>query len=131
MLGRSRFALGLVIAASLAFACTKQQVTQPQPLAIQCSATPTSGQAPLNVAFGLNLSNATGTVAVSISYGDGAFEFTGSSGADCRHLATYAVGTRTVTICVTDVNCPSWPICWDDPPLHPYQCRSYTVNAVP
>ena len=72
-----------------------------------------------------------GTVAVSISYGDGAFEFTGSSGADCRHLATYAVGTRTVTICVTDVNCPSWPICWDDPPLHPYQCRSYTVNAVP
>ena len=243
MLGRSRFALGLVIAASLAFACTKQQVTQPQPLAIQCSATPTSGQAPLNVAFGLNLANATGTVAVSISYGDGsqpgtdpdarhvylsagdymasisvtagldtarcsvpitvaatpvptpspspsvpnppgnqqpiasfktnpdqgggpsltgkapfqvefnmcrtvdpdgdkllfrmdlngdgAFEYIGSSGADCRHLATYAVGTRTVTICVTDVNCPSWPICWDDPPLHPYQCRSYTVNAVP
>ena len=71
MLGRSRFALGLVVAASLAFACTKQQVTQPQPLAIQCSATPTSGQAPLNVAFGLNLANATGTVAVSISYGDG------------------------------------------------------------
>jgi len=41
------------------------------------------------------------------------------------------VGTRTVTVCVTDVNCPSWPICWDYPPIHPYQCRSYTVTAVP
>jgi hypothetical protein len=241
MSGCSRFALGLVVAASLAAACTKEQVTQPAPLAIQCSATPTAGTAPLNVAFGLNLANAVGTVAVSISFGDGSppstdpdarhvylssgdymasmsvtagldtarctvpitvasapvptpspspsvpnppgnqqpiasfktnpdlgatltgtapftvefnmcrtvdpdgdkllfkmdldgnggFEYLGSSGADCRHSKTYSVGTRTVTICVTDVDCPSWPLCNDYAPLHPYQCRSYTVNAVP
>ncbi len=63
--------------------------------------------------------------------GDGAFEFRGSSGADCRHDATYAVGTRTATLCVADVDCPSWPLCEDYAPLHPFQCRSYTVTAVP
>ena len=63
--------------------------------------------------------------------GDGAFEFRGSSGVDCRHGATYAVGTRTATLCVADVNCPSWPLCEDYQPLHAFQCRSYTVTAVP
>ena len=63
--------------------------------------------------------------------GDGAFEFRGSSGADCRHGASYAVGTRTATLCVTDVDCPSWPLCEDYPPLHAFQCRSYSVTAVP
>ena len=63
--------------------------------------------------------------------GDGSLEYRGSSGADCRHEATYAVGTRTVTLCVTDVDCPSWPLCEDYTPLHPFQCRSYTVTAVP
>ena len=56
---------------------------------------------------------------------------TGSSGVDCRHGATYAVGTRTATLCVTDMDCPSWPLCDDYAPLHPFQCRSYTVTAVP
>ena len=63
--------------------------------------------------------------------GDGAFEFRGSSGVDCRHSATYAVGTRTATLCVADVNCPSWPLCEAYQPLHAFQCRSYTVTAVP
>jgi hypothetical protein len=63
--------------------------------------------------------------------GDGAFEYHGSTGYDCRHEATYAVGTRTATLCVTDVDCPSWPLCEGLPPLHPFQCRSYTVLATP
>jgi hypothetical protein len=63
--------------------------------------------------------------------GDGAFEFRGSSGADCRHPATYAVGTRTATLCVSDVDCPSWPLCEAYQPLHTFQCRSYTVTATP
>ena len=63
--------------------------------------------------------------------GNGSFEFMGSSGADCRHEKIYPVGTLTATMCITDVDCPSWPLCNDYPPLHPYQCRSYTVNAIP
>jgi hypothetical protein len=63
--------------------------------------------------------------------GDGAFEYHGSTGYDCRHGATYAVGTRTATLCVTDVDCPSWPLCEGLAPLHPFQCRSYTVVATP
>ncbi len=63
--------------------------------------------------------------------GDGAFEFHGSTGVDCRHSATYPVGTRTATQCVTDVDCPSWPLCEGIAPLHSFQCRSYTVTAVP
>jgi len=233
-----RFRLALVLALSAAMPACQKTTTEPAtPLAISCSAVPTSGQAPLSVAFGLGVTNAVGTLGVSISYGDGtqgtdpdarhvyaaagdymasitvtagaetarcsvpisvapapvptpsptpvprnrppdavflttpaasgtsisgkapfvvnfnmcrttdpdddrllfrmdldgdgSFEFFGSSGADCRHEATYPVGTRTATLCVADVSCPSWPICWDYPPLHPYQCRSYTVTATP
>ncbi len=63
--------------------------------------------------------------------GDGGFEHRGSSGVDCRHSATYAVGSRNATLCVADVNCPSWPLCEDYPPLHAFQCRTYSVTAVP
>lgn len=63
--------------------------------------------------------------------GDGAFEYHGSTGYDCRHGATYAIGTRTATLCVTDVDCPSWPLCEGLAPLHPFQCRSYTIVATP
>jgi len=238
MAGRTRVLVGMVLAATLGPACDENHVTESTtPLAIRCSATPTAGPAPLTVAFGLDVTNAIGTIAVSISYGDGqtgtdasarhvysnagdymasltvsagvesarcsvpiavaappapspsptvpnppgnqgpvasfnvtpegstitgkapftvnfnmcrtvdpdgdrllfrmdldgdgSAEFLGSSGADCRHAVSYAVGTRTATICVTDVDCPSWPLCNAYPPLHPYQCRSYTVNAVP
>jgi hypothetical protein len=239
MAGRIRSAIGLGLALSVGPGCTKEKVTSPTPLAIQCSANPTTGAAPLTVAFGLDVANAVGSVTLAITYGDGqsgtdlaarhvygsagdymaqlavtagvesarcsvpitvqsaalpspspspsvpnppgnqnpiasfkttpegstltgkapftvqfnmcrsvdpdgdrmlfrmdldgngSFEFLGSSGADCRHDATYAVGTYTATICVTDVNCPSWPLCNADPPLHPYQCASYSITAVP
>jgi PKD repeat protein len=63
--------------------------------------------------------------------GDGAFEFHGATGSDCRHEVTYAVGTHLATICVTDVDCSTWPLCDGLPPLHPFQCRTYTVVATP
>jgi hypothetical protein len=239
MAGRVRSAIGLGLALSLGPGCSDEKVTSPAALAIQCSASPTAGAAPLTVAFGLDVANAVGSVTVSISYGDGqtgtdpaarhvyssagdymaalavtagvesarcsvpitvqsaapaspspspsvpnppgnqqpiasfkttpegsalagkapftvlfnmcrsvdpdgdrmlfrmdldgdgSFEFMGSSGSDCRHEMAYAVGTRTATICVADVNCPSWPLCNAYQPLHPYQCASYTITAVP
>jgi PKD repeat protein len=63
--------------------------------------------------------------------GNGAFEYHGSTGHDCRQSSTYAAGTRTATLCVTDVDCPSWPLCEGLAPLHPFQCRSYTIVATP
>lgn len=237
MAGQTRLTFVLAAAAAVLPACQTTTTEAPPPLAINCSAIPPSGQAPLSVAFGLDVMNALGTLGVSISYGDGAqgtdpnarhvysvpgdymasitvtagaetarcslpisvaptpaltpsptpvppnrppdalfltvpaasgtsirgkapflvsfnmcrttdpdgdrllfrmdldgdgrFEVFGSSGADCRHEMTYAVGMRTATLCVADVGCPSWPICWDYPPLHPYQCRSYSVTAMP
>ena len=60
--------------------------TTTDPLAIRCSATPTAGPAPLTVAFGLDVANAIGTIAVSISYGDGQ---TGTD-ASARHVYSSA-----------------------------------------
>lgn len=226
-----------LLAATLGGAgCLQDTTTEATPpLAIQCSAVPPAGTAPLTVAFALDVANAVGTLAVAIQYGDGtqgsdpdarhvyasagsfmasftvtagvesarcsvpievaaapapqptpraanqppvpsfatnppatgssitgkapftvefnlcrtvdpdddalyytmdldgdsAFEFRGATGVDCRHGATYAAGTRTATICVTDKDCPSWPLCDDYQPLHPAQCRSFTVTATP
>lgn len=235
MAWRTRARVALAVAVAAGPACQETTTEPPPPLAIQCSAHPTSGAAPLTVAFGLDVANALGAITVAIQYGDGAqgtdpdarhiygaagnymasltvtassetarcsvpitvaaapapiptprvanqppvpdfitnppasgstllgtvpfrvefnlcrttdvdkdalyykmdldgngsFEFFGATGVDCRHGATYAVGTRTATICVTDKDCPSWPLCDDYQPLHPYQCRSYTVTAVP
>jgi hypothetical protein len=63
--------------------------------------------------------------------GDAAWEHFGTTGADCSHEATYDIGTHTATVCVTDGNCPSWPLCDDLPRwrLHPYQCTTYEVTA--
>jgi PKD repeat protein len=63
--------------------------------------------------------------------GDGVYELAGATGGDCRHEAAYAVGARTVTLCVTDVDCPGWPSCSDIARLrlHPYQCQSYSLTA--
>jgi hypothetical protein len=232
MPGRKRLAVVLVVAAAGGPACQDTTTESTPPLAIQCSANPASGPAPLTVAFDLDVANALGTLAVAISYGDGAqgtdpdarhvyatagdfvasftvtagvetarcstpisvapapapsptprpanrppvpefrttpapsgsaitgtapfrvafnicrtvdpdgdelyfkmdldgdgnFEFHGASGADCRHEVTYAAGTRTATQCVTDVDCPSWPLCDDYPPLHSFLCRSFVVR---
>ena len=235
MAGRTRLAVALTLAAAGGSGCQDTTTEPAGTLAIHCSANPSSGAAPLNVAFGLDIAGALGATSVAIQYGDGtqgsdpdarhvygaagdymasitvtagaesarcslpisvapapaptptprtanqppeavfrttpptsgaaltgtapfhvdynmcttvdpdgdrllfrmdldgdgAFEFRGSSGVDCRHGATYAVGTRTATLCVADVNCPSWPLCEDYPPLHAFQCRSYSVTAVP
>jgi PKD repeat protein len=63
--------------------------------------------------------------------GDGAWEHFGTTGADCSHEATYGVGMHTATVCVTDGNCPAWPLCDDLPRwrYHPYQCMTYDVRA--
>jgi hypothetical protein len=63
--------------------------------------------------------------------GNGAFEYEGSTGVDCRHPATYGAGTHDATICVTDIVCPSWPVCAGYPTLHPFQCRSYSIVVTP
>jgi hypothetical protein len=66
--------------------------------------------------------------------GDGAYEFFGPTGADCRHEAVYAAGTRSVTLCVTDFDCPADAASCPDLPryrIHPYQCQGYTVTATP
>jgi PKD repeat protein len=66
--------------------------------------------------------------------GDGTYELFGPTGADCRHEAVYAAGTRTVTLCVTDFDCPADAAWCPDLPryrVHPYQCQSYTVVATP
>lgn len=63
--------------------------------------------------------------------GDGVFEYHGATGADCRHEAIYAAGTYAPRICVTDVDCSTWPACEGLPQLHPFLCRTYTVVANP
>ncbi len=98
------------------------------------SRTTITGQAPLTVHF--NMCRSTDADGDTLYYrmdldGNGTFEFHGATGADCRHEATYAAGTHTATICVTDVDCSTWPACEGLPPLHPFQCRTYSVVAAP
>jgi hypothetical protein len=93
-----------------------------------------TGPAPLTVAF--NMCKSADPNGDPLYFrmdldGDGEYELFGATGADCRHDATYGVGTRTAKICVTDVNCPSWPSCNSTPRFHPFQCMSYTVTATP
>jgi len=98
---------------------TGSSITGTAPFALQFNMCPTADPDGDRLYFRMDLD------------GDGAFEYHGSTGYDCRHGATYAVGTRTATLCVTDVDCPSWPLCEGLAPLHPFQCRSYTVVATP
>jgi hypothetical protein len=63
--------------------------------------------------------------------GNGTFEYVGSTGADCRHSATYAAGTHAATMCVTDIDCTTWPACFGNPQIHPLQCRTYSAVATP
>jgi PKD repeat protein len=52
--------------------------------------------------------------------GDGTTEVSGTTGGDCRRSRTYGFGTYRPRICVTDLNSGLAP-------MHPYQCKSYTV----
>lgn len=63
--------------------------------------------------------------------GNGTFEYQGSTGADCRHSAAYAAGTHAATICVTDVDCNTWPACFGNATLHRPQCRTYSIVVSP
>lgn len=56
--------------------------------------------------------------------GDGTYDIGGTTGAQCRHDYTYAVGTYRPKVCVTDLG----P---DRAPAHPYQCERYTVQVNP
>ena len=100
----------------------------------EASGSTISGAAPLLVHF--NVCRTTDPEGDALRFrmdldGNGVFEYDGSTGADCRHEATYAAGTHQATDCVTDIACPSWPACAGYPTLHPFQCRSYTIVAAP
>ena len=93
-----------------------------------------SGQAPFTVNF--DMCNTGDPDKDVLHYkmdldGDGRFEVNGSTGAQCRHRYTYAAGTYQPTVCVTDVDCSTWPSCEGTPERHPFQCRTYTVVASP
>ncbi|HXY41675.1 MAG TPA: hypothetical protein VEQ10_18500, partial [Vicinamibacteria bacterium] len=63
--------------------------------------------------------------------GDGIFEVQGSTGESCRKDFSYPAGTHHATVCVTDIDCPTWPTCAGAPTLHPYQCRTYAIVVSP
>ena len=95
-----------------------------------------TGKAPLAVRFNLCQSQDPDGDGLFYRFdldGNGAYEYVGTTGGDCSHEATYPVGTRTATVCVTDGYCTAWPLCEDLPRnrFHPYQCMSYTVTATP
>ena len=95
-----------------------------------------TGKAPLFVRFNLCQSQDQDGDGLFYRFdldGDGTYEFVGTTGGDCSKETTYAVGTRTVSVCVTDGYCTAWPLCPDLPRFrfHPYQCESYVVTATP
>ncbi len=113
---------------------TPPTVNQPPNAAFHTNPASTAGKAPFSVEF--NMCQTWDPDGDRLLFkmdldGDGVFEHLGSTGADCRLTQTYAAGTYVATICVTDVNCPSWPDCRSLPPNHPYQCKSYTVVVSP
>ena len=68
--------IGLVVAgAALLLAsgpgCNEGDTLVAPTLAAECTATPSTGRAPLTVAFNLNVSGAQGNFTVAVSYGDG------------------------------------------------------------
>ena len=82
--------------ATLGPACQETTTEPTPPLAIQCTAVPAVGPAPLDVGFGLQIQNAVGTVAVAVSYGDG----TQGTNPDARHVYSVA-GEYAASITVT------------------------------
>jgi hypothetical protein len=93
--------LGLVIAlggllAAGAPACNKGSSVVAPTLTTTCAANPATGQAPLNVAFNVNVAGAQGTFSVAINYGDG------SQGTDPGSPHVYKVaGAFTAAFTVT------------------------------
>ena len=71
MNSRPAVAIALTWASATGPAC-QETTSEPTPaLAIECSAVPASGPAPLTVAFALQVRNAVGALSYNLSYGDG------------------------------------------------------------
>jgi len=83
-----RFAvLGIVAAlAATGPGCNEGDVVTAPALSATCSATPSSGEAPLVVSFALTIAGAEGAPSVAVSYGDG----TSGTNPDATH--TYSAG---------------------------------------
>ena len=67
----ARLAAALLFPALAGAACQETTTDATAPLAIECTAIPASGPAPLTVVFGLSVSNAVGQISVHVDYGDG------------------------------------------------------------
>jgi hypothetical protein len=76
--------------------CNEGDTITAPTLSATCSATPSAGSAPLEVAFALNVAGAEGSVSVQVSYGDG------TSGTDPDATHTYGeAGLYTASFTVT------------------------------
>jgi len=86
-----------------------------------------TGTAPLDVRFNMCLTSDPEGDTLWFTMdkeSDGKLEVHGSTGASCRRDFTYAAGTWTAEICVTDLDSESKR-------RHEYQCKAYTVAATP
>ncbi len=79
-------ALGLVAVAGAGCDEGDTITNTPPTLSATCTASPTAGAAPLEVAFALGVAGAQGSVSVSVNYGDG------TTGADPDATHTYTAG---------------------------------------
>jgi PKD repeat protein len=92
--GRALVAVGLV--GVWGSACNEGDTITAPALSATCSATPSEGSAPLEVAFTLGVSGAEGSLSVQVSYGDG------STGSDPDAQHTYEeAGLYTASFTVT------------------------------
>ncbi len=92
--GRALLAVGLM--AGWGSACNEGDTITAPTLSATCTATPSEGSAPLEVAFTLGVSGAEGPVSVEVSYGDG------STGSDPDAHHTYEeAGLYTASFTVT------------------------------
>src|SRR5712692_6235900 len=76
--------------------CDKQTPVAPS-LSATCSASPSSGTAPLNVSFVLNVAGAQGGISVKVSYGDGASSTDVSTPHTYRTAGSYAASFEVST----------------------------------
>lgn len=97
-MGRHRAYLVPVLGLALATGpgCEQSDNVAAPSLSASCAATPTEGEAPLEVAFTLNVAGAQGPVSVTVTYGDG------SSGSDPDATHVYGEeGLYTASFTVT------------------------------
>lgn len=83
------------------------------------------GKAPLTIRFNMCASSDVDKDVLRWTMdfrGNGINEVDGTTGGACRRDFTYTAGTYRPRICVTDLG----P---DREPLHPFQCKTYTVIA--